>query len=227
MTTTMAQKIYVNGRLTTVEEFVADSHKPGNFQLTDHHKAILQMLKPGDTKNLAYRSGRMFFIYAIAEHQPPVPMSRLGNPITSVSGSFTVAARIHGREGRLGIEDGSAHKRGKSFIKWIDTQGKSWETDQVHWNGYDPHTIIDPLAIPPFKQITKKPDMEDQKALYVSIRNAARMLDCSGRTVRNLAAQGRLTKLYFGTLIRFSVQEIEDLKRTYAPRKLRSKDTPG
>ena len=62
----------------------------------------------------------------------------------------------------------------------------------------------------------------ESKPLFVDTAEAARLLSCSTRTIRTLAAEGILRRVYVGTLVRYSVVELESLtERRTPPRKRR------
>jgi len=65
-------------------------------------------------------------------------------------------------------------------------------------------------------------DQSPVRPLYVKPRRAAALLDCSERTVRQLAAEGVLSKVYIGRMVRYNIGEIEALMESRTPPRKRA-----
>ncbi len=57
--------------------------------------------------------------------------------------------------------------------------------------------------------------------LYVKPKHAAALLDCSTRTLRTLAAEGTIRKVYIGSMVRYKLSDLENLSENFTKRKAR------
>lgn len=59
-----------------------------------------------------------------------------------------------------------------------------------------------------FKEIQPSPAIQDAP-VYVDTKGAAKILCCSTRTIRHMVAQGHIRKIHIGTLVRYSLAELQ------------------